>query len=413
MVNPEKIPDVDEGSKTGPAPIDGLTAEEQAQVDAMNAGNAPPGADGEPAEPAGDADASADGESDEGDDEPEVVPDAAVADGTAKTDAEPRQVPKTVSYGKHQRELAKANKARDDLQARLDGALQETAKEREARTRLDERSKLLLEAINTKAAPAAPAPKEPDDPEPNADEDPIGHTQWETRQLKRELAEIKGGQQRQQAATQAETEETQILDTLESDIRREASADPTMMDAFSHLRDTRYTELGYIFANIDINDPKQCATLTASDAKALEQHIINTFRNEQVLVARQSIAAGRSPASVVRNLARSRGWVPKAAEAPAAAADADPAKSGNGAPKAAGTGPAVRSEAPRGSVKDQLSAVRDNLEASRSLSDAGGSPGGAMTPERLASMSEREFQEYFNSIPKDQMDSLMGKPDNM
>ena len=68
---------------------------------------------------------------------------------------------------------------------------------------------------------------------------------------------------------------------------------------------------------------------------------------------------------------------------------------------------------PAGSVKDQLNAVRDNLEASRSLSDAGGSPGGQMTPERLASMSDAEFQSYYNSMPKEALDRVMGKPANM
>jgi hypothetical protein len=173
-----------------------------------------------------------------------------------------------------------------------------------------------------------------------------------------------------------------------------------------HLRETRYQELGFISPISISTIRQQCATLSQADQKKLSDNIQQTFHNEQMLVARQSMAAGKSPAAVIRNLARARGWK---AEAPAAAAPAAPAPAArNGSRSRPGT--ARRSA---GSVKDQLNAVRDNLEASRSLSDAGGSPGGQMTPERLANMSQAEFEEYYSSIPKDKFDALMGRPANM
>lgn len=394
--------------RTGPAPIDGLTAEEQAQVDAMQGGERD--AEGA-AEPEGTVDTAADSADDDDDSEGDGDT-PAPADGDpapAPADGEQRR-PKTISYGRHQKELAKAEKARADLQAQLDGARNETKKEREERLRLDERSKLLFEAINTKAAPAAPAAAAaPADPEPDADEDPIGHSQWKIRKLEKTISDIQGGQQRQQEATAAETEERRVYDTLVSDIQRAGATDPTMEQAFVHLRETRFQELGFIFADIDIADPEQCATLSQAEQKKLSDNIQQTFHNEQMLVARQAIAANKSPAAVIRNLARARGWAPKAPDAPAAAAAPAPAaKNGNGAAPAARAAPAATS------VKDQLNAVRDNLEASRSLSDGGGAHGGEMTPERLANLSAREFEEYYETMKANgRLDSLMGRPADM
>lgn len=406
------------GGDREPAPIDGLTAEEQAQVDAMNTGQAADGGNVDdragPAE--GDAGAGADGDGeDDGDGGALADGDAAGAADRA-ADGQPRQAPKTISYGRHQKELAKAESARVAMQAELDTARGETTKEREQRLRLDERTKVLLEAISGKGAPAAAAPKEPDDPEPDGEEDPIAHSAWQGRELKRTqkiISDMQSGQNRREQATAAESADRQIYDTLVTDIQRAAASDPTMQDAFVHLRETRFRELGYIYAHIDITDPAECATLSQADQAKLAENIQRQFHTEQMIVARQAIEGGKSPAATVRNLARARGWTPKAAEPDAAAAPAAAPAARNGAapPARNGNGAAPPAAAP--SVKDQLSAVRDNLDASRSLSDAGGSPGGQMTPQRIADMSPAEFEAYYNSIPKDQFDRMMGKPADM
>lgn len=397
------------GDRERPDPIDGLTAEEQAQLEAMQPGDGPD--DGGNVDHSGDAAGAGDppgDRDDDGDDDPVAADGAAPAPG-----AEPRAKPKTISYGRHERDMARATKEREDLQAQLDAARGETKKERDERLRLDERTNMLLQAIQTK--PTAAAPVADADPEPNLDEDPIGHALWDNRQIRKELNEIKSGRTRDAETTAAQDEERQVYNALASDIQgvisgdpiRGIAADPTMADAFVHLRETRYTELGHIFANIDINDPAQCATLSQDQQAKLKTQIESTFHNEQMLVARQSLQAKRSPAVVIRNLARARGWVPKAAEAaPAAAADA-------AVPTVNGAAPAARAAAAP-SVKDQLSAVRENLEASRSLSDAGGSPGDQMTPQRLGDMSPREFEQYYDALKESgKLDELMGRPANM
>lgn len=409
----ERVEDAGAGDTGGRVPIDGLSAEEQAQVDAMASDGqtgGPSDIEAEGSDSDGDGD-GADGEGEGG--EPRAPGDAAPADA-APADGAARTPPRTISYGRHQKELAKAEQARADLQAQLDGSRAETTKEREERLRLDERTRMLLDAINTKQPPAAAAPPADTDPEPDVEADPIGHALWGNRKLQKRLDALESGQVRRQEETAAQTEEQQVYAALTNDINRVISgdpvrgiaADPTMADAFVHLRETRYTELGWIFANIDVNDPAQCATLSQDQQAQLNDRIQRTFHNEQMLVARQSIEARRSPADVIRNLARARGWAPKAAEPPAAAPPA--ARPANGAAP-----PAARASAPPSSVKDQLAAVRENLDASRSLSDAGGSPGGQMTPERLVAMSPAEFEDFYNRMPKENFDSLMGKPANM
>lgn len=384
----------------------GLSADEQAQFDAMqgrDSGIAPPAdrAADAAGEDAGGADADADG----ADADADIVAGAAT-DGA--TDGAPaggeRRTPKTISYGRHQRDL-------QDLQAKLDGAVAETAKEREARVRLDERTRQLLEAIQSR--PAAPAPDAAAaaaaaaaaDPEPDPEADPIGHAQWEIRGLKQTVKDLSSGRQQEQQQTAAEREEAGIYRVYEADLTREAQADPAFADAFVHLRETRYRELGFIYADIDITDPAQCALLSPQDQVTLSDNIQRSFHNEQMMVARQALQSKKSPAKVVANLARARGFVPKAPEAPANGV----AKPANGAAPAV---PAVRPVAPTApaSVSDQLAAIRDGREASRSLSDASGSPGGTITPERLATMSDDEFSEFYDKMPKGRFDQLMGKP---
>jgi hypothetical protein len=407
---------VDEGggSDGDGGAIDGLTAEEQAQFSAMNGGK-PAGDEGN-VDPAGDGaggddDADPDaGSVSDGDGDLEPVVDAGPGDREAAPaeGADKRPPPRTISYGRHQKELAKAQKAAEDLQARLDGQTKETVKEREERIKLNERTRLLLEAINTRQTPAA-AETEDKDPEPDKDSDPLGHLEWRNRKLENTVSEMRTGRQQEQQVSAAEREEQQVYGNFSADLEREAAADPAFADAFVHLRETRYRELGFIYADIDITDTAQVATLTGQEQAALSENIKRAFYNEQIMVARGAMKAGKSPAKVVANLARARGFVPKAAAAAAEAAPAArvPAKPGNGA-----AAPARVEAAPQGTVSDQLEQIRQNAAASRSLSDAGGSPGGDLTPERVAAMDDAEFEELLMNMPKARLDKLMGKGPN-
>lgn len=397
MVDPEKITDVDEGTGSDLG-IDGMSADERAAWDAMQAGRdlpAPVVGEGDGA--SGDGDAVDDG--DPGDD---LSADDGVVAGDDKGEpaaGEKRIPPKTISYGKYQRKLKEANDTAAALQAKLDGATAETKKEREERLRLDERTKMLLDAISAKPK-AEEKPVTETDPEPDGEDDPIAHAAWTSRELKRTqkiVQDIQSGNQKRETQTAAQNEEQQLYNTYESDLKREAAIDTTFPEAFNHLRESRYTELGFIYAGIDINDKAQVdATLTPEQQGKLAEDIQRSFHNEQMLVAREALSKGKSPAKVVANLARARGWKPGATPVPAK-------QNGSGQPVV----PAKVTERP--TVKDELAAIRAGQEASKSLSDAGGSPGGDITPERIANMSEDEFQEFYDSMPKNKLDKLMGK----
>lgn len=399
----ERVEDAGDAAADGGDDL-GLSADEAAAFEAMQAGRDPGGKeDIEHAGAAGDA-GDPDPDAAEGDGEPvdgegaDPTPGDGEAPAAAADGSKP--APKTISYGKYQRERSKTERALADLQARLDGATKETAKEREERIKLNERTRMLLEAIQTKQPPA---PAKDEDPEPDAESDPIGNLQWHNKRLRAEVDGLRTGTEKRETETAAEREEANLYRTYEADLMRAAQSDETFGDAFNHLRETRYTELGFIYADVDINDKAAVdAALTPDQQVELSQNIQRTFHNEQMLVARQAIQSRKSPAAVVKNLARARGFVPKAAAAavdPPAAAAAVPAKPGNGAAR----------QAP-GSVKDQLQAIREGQESAKSLSDAGGSPGGAITPERLVEMPDDEFEALYDSMSKGKFDRIMGKP---
>lgn len=397
----------DEGASNSDSGGDdlGLSAEEQAQFDAMQAGRGPGGKEDIEAGAAGDDgggdDAAEDEPTDGADGAADEPRDGVGADGQA-VEEQPRE-PKSVSYGKFKRE-------RDKLQAQLDAAKTETAKEREARVRLDERTKQLLEAIQSRPKQEQPAPEPKDeDPEPDGEQDPIGHLQWSNRRLAKQVEDLTSGRRREQEVSAAEREERQVYDAFQADLEREAQADPTFAEAFVHLRETRYRELGFIYADIDITDPEQCATLSIEQQGALKQQIQRGFHNEQMLVAKQALQAKKSPAKVVKNLAKARGWAAKVAEAVGAAGDEGGAGAGGGKSPAKPNGRSGNGKRQEVGVSEQLDAIRAGQANSRSLSDAGGSPGGDMTPERIAEMSDEDFEDFLNGHKK-QLDRALGKP---
>jgi hypothetical protein len=407
---------VDGGNSSGAGAADddplGLSAEEAQQFAEMESNRGAPAVDDGPGEDVADEGDDGDaGDGDAGDDGEEFQAGEAGdagengEDGTAKRDdkspAPGKKSPKTVSYGRFKRET-------DKMQATLQQREAELAKEREERARLDERTRMLLEAINARPAQQQEQPKQEvqEEPEPDAEADPIGNLQWHNRRLAKQVNELTTGRQREQEMTAAEREERRVYSTFEADLQREAASDPEFADAFVHLRETRYRELGFIYADIDITDPAQCAMLTQEQQARLSENIQRAFHNEQMMVASEALKAKKSPAKVVKNLAIARGFSKKApaADGGAAAAAAAAAAAGGAAPRAPKAKPAAGGEP---SVSEQLEAIRKG-SSERSLSDGGGSPGGQLTPARLLAMDDEEF-EMMLSQNKRQIDRQLGK----
>ncbi len=99
---------------------------------------------------------------------------------------------------------------------------------------------------------------------------------------------------RQEQERQAEAERGQVINAYQADIRSAAQADPTFVDAYRHLIDGRVSEmklLGY------------------SDADA-----IKAVNAEEFTLVQSALQRGQSPAQVLMQLAKGRGFVAKAPE---------------------------------------------------------------------------------------------------
>lgn len=244
----------------------------------------------------------------------------------------------------------------------------ENTRLRDLHARGDERLRLLTQAMQQGAPqaqqqaagqPQAQAPAAP----PNPEEDIFGYV----KHLEAQLAEVRGGQQQMTAAQREEREFNTTVTSYQADIARFAQAEPAFVDAYRHLIDSRMQELA--FAGVPQHELK----------KAVEA--------DELALVRAAIASGASPAERVFQMAKLRGFAPKAPEPAQTAAPAAP---------------------PAESPADRAARVQAGQQAAgRSLSGAGGAPAAEMTMERLAEMSEAEFEAYANKNPR-ALAALMG-----
>lgn len=257
-------------------------------------------------------------------------------------------------------ELADFRKKLEEIEAGRTTDRAELAKEREMRTRIDERLKLFNEVI----APQADA--KPEKPvRPNPEEDIFGYVKWLEDTHASELAELKGQIGQTAQTVHDTTAETQLRDTYQADAQRFMGETPDFASAYQHVnrvRDAMLQEIGY-------SDPKQRAQIRMDEERALVD---------------QALRSGKSPAATIYGVAKSLGYV-KAAPVAAAAA-ATPAA----ATPAASAAPSVTEEVER---------IAKAQAASKSLSNGGGASVGPMTVETLANMTEGEFEAYARKNP--------------
>lgn len=219
----------------------------------------------------------------------------------------------------------------------------ELAKERDTlrdeKARMEERFRIFQESL-------APQ-KQTEAPPPRTDEDIFGavdHARAKIDGLEQQLA-------KQQQAERHEQGKRQLLQRYAADVEKFKADTPDMMDAYAHVMKARHAEL----EAIGIDNPAQ------------REEIV---QREELQVAWEAYQRGKNPADVVYKMAKARGYTKK---------EAAPSQ-----PQAA----------------DKLAAIAASQEASKSLSAAGGSAGGQMTLEKLARMSQSEFNAYIEKNPK-------------
>jgi hypothetical protein len=250
----------------------GLTAEEQATLDADKAAETTPVEEEAASEPAGDAG------------EGEVAPE----DG--QTTQRQSMVPHAALHEAREKERAAVARA--------------TEAERKAQV-LEERTNLILQRF---AAPQpATQPQQPSTPEiPSFDQDPAGHILGQVRQqgaILGELVQAVTGQSRQAEAQAG----VQQLTVRASAMEREfAAQNPDYDKASAHLFEMRRQEL--IAAGWD--DPAEIQTMMVNEATGL---------------AARALQQGRNPAAIVYELAKLRGYTtaPPPQETNGAAASAE------------------------------------------------------------------------------------------
>lgn len=382
----------------------GLSAEEQAQFDAMrDADPAPvdPGAPTtpEPAPAAPVAPAAAAASDDDDDDGPEHAAPVPGADPNAKPQ------PRRVSFNKFAREES----ARKKLESDLAEERKKTSSFEEKTARLDERLKLINEALTPKPE------QEAEDVEPDPDTDVFAWSQWQRRENKRLKAQI------DQLATplteltegkQAQDADAQLADTYLTDASAFAAKNPDFVPAYQHLMTSRLAQLAAYYYDVDIYD--QNATLNAEQVQKIRQI---AAREEREMVA-GALKAKKSPAEAVFKMARAYGFRPgNGAAAPApSAAPAAAAPSGGPPPmgqptrvapaSAVATNGAAAPAVP--SVVDEVNRIKAGQEAALSLSNGGGTPTSPLTAERLANMPEHEFNAMLERLDPAELQAIMG-----
>lgn len=356
----------------------GLSAEEQAQFDAMR-GDAPGSNASSPDQlvdpPAGDATPPADGatppadgvvqppEDDEG---VETIKDAAgkdVVDATGKPQ-------KRVSFHKFQR-LQQAYKE-------LEGTAQRTAEER---ARIDERLKIINEALTT-PPPVDPAAAAADaDPEPDPEVNIFEWAKWS----KRETIRLNDSFNEFRNAVTTERQEEAMASTYRQAANQFARTEPNFGGAYHFLISHRMGQL----RAAGWNDETKIAQQVVKE----ERGLVKAALEEEV-----------NPAVRLFEMAKAAGFVPAAPKAAAPAAET----------KVPGAldGPAAKAAAPASgkipSVAEQVALAAQGAAAAVSLSTAGGAPMEQLTQAKLLAMPEEEFDAVVASLPKAKLRELFG-----
>lgn len=373
---------------------DGLTPEERAHYDAMQAEPEVPGAPDEGAAPppAGDvppAPELGEGDDDDGEGEGEGEP---AALGQPAKDGQPgeRRRPRRVSSKTFDQEIARRETRIKELEDR----------EREAadmRARMEERLAIINEALTPKQQAQAD-----DDPEPDPNEDIFAHAAWMGRRNSRLEATI----QEMQAARQQETEDREVAQAYESDAVNFVRREPAFVDAYQFLVGSRVAELSLHFFGKEVTEL----------APAEQHRVAQEFQREERALSAKALRSGRSPAEMVWSLAKARGFTPKAPAAPDPAAAKPDAGKPNGKAEpgrvpgnlADAADAAAADKLAKPNVAEEIKRIRQGSEAALSLSQGAGAAPRTLTYEMIANMDQEEFNRLVDQLHPDDVRRLMG-----
>lgn len=386
------------------APEDGLTPEERTQfADMQRETSAPPAPDAPVVDvPADDAAAAAATGAAADDDDEGDEPAAGVAAAAAGADGADGRKPRRVSYSKYDRETKELKAERDAANAKL-------AEKDQMQARLDERLRIINEALTTPPAGAEdqakktpPLPKAEDDLEPDMEADIFAWNQWNRRETLRLQQEVRDGKQQTVQDQQSQQQERETNTAYMDDAESYATNEPNFVPAYQFLMASRMAELAVHYFGKDLSVEGQKLT------RPEYNKISHTIVNEEKQIVQGALKAGRSPAAQLFAIAKSRGFRPPAAAAAPAKTNGAAA---NGAAKPAGdaaAAPGALGTESKPSVVDEIARMRNGQDAAFSLSGGGGAPPAAIDAAKLANMPQDEFEEMMENMSPAQIKKLMG-----
>ena len=290
---------------------------------------------------------------------------------------EPGEEEIATGEGKPKRRVVDS-RALKEARQRAKDAEAELQKYRENYTRVDERLKMLSEAVSQPEPSPAATPEEPETPI-DPEQDIFGAYKQQQKQLAKlneTIEALRTGQTEMREQTETERQTAALVSTYKQDAAAFTQKTPDFNEAYNFLLAKR---------------GQQLAGLGYGEAE-----VATMLYNEEMSLASRALGMRKSPAEFIYNLASSMGYSKAAPAAPAAA------------PVPSATAPAAA--AAPASVTAEIDRIKKGQESSRSLSTGGGAAGEEVSLELLANMPQKEFEAFMNKPGnRERVEAAMGR----
>jgi len=245
------------------------------------------------------------------------------------------------------------------------------------KTQLAETNGKLAVLLGLKKPVAEAAAEQPAAP-PSAQDDIFGAVESASERI----ARLEKANEDAAAARTEEARQTTFVNSYRADADAFTAKNADYRDAYNHLLALRADEL----VAIGFADPRalQAAHADPADVQAAAKAIHDALIADEMAIAQRAFDAKKSPAEIIYDLAKKRGYQKKSAP------------------------PAPGSEVEQSEAATMLDTIERGQNANKSLNGAGGSADGdAMTAEKLLAMSSAQFEKYADKNP-DVVRRLMG-----
>lgn len=291
--------------------------------------------------------------------------------------------------GKGKRRMVDSRALKEERTLRR-AAEEEAKKERDLRARVDERLKLLSEAIAQPDPATAPAAAAAPVGPPEVEADVFGAVKY----VIDELTGLKKSMTAREQTAEEERVRNEAIATARFDRRAFEQKQPDFTAAYHHLLNTRGRQLEIQGYNKD--------------------EIKQWLYTEELDMIMKALKAGKSPAERLYELSKTMGYVPAAPAAAAAPANGAAAAPAAAAAAAAAPAPANGAAKPPagglGTVTEEIERIAAGQRASRSLSNGGGGPGEELSLETIANMPDKEFERLMaDPAKREAVERAMGK----